>query len=588
MKGKILNRLAQCVRPATARSEGKHGNNAFPKRREPDLRKYLKLWAAAVTFLALAQLGATFILSPSFLLTSIADIISFLLVLSVLLVFSVNVSASPRQTQLFWVLLVTCWGARVVGQALWLYFDLVLRRELPNPFIGDILSFLSNVPVLAALLLQPNVHPVESRKSRSTVDFLLLLLWWLYLYVFLVIPWQYVVLDGARYGSGYDRLNSLLDVVLLLTLGFLWSHNRGRWKWFYASFFGAQSLITVSGYLANQAIDKHLYYAGSWYDFPYALALASFTLVGLLGLRLEGVAFTLNKSALPLDATRLDVLGILAVLSLPVIGAWTALNRNTPTQVTLFRELVTLAIMLVMAFLVFAKQQQLRTELTEINQDLKEALMTDALTGTRNRRFFDATIFGDASQALRSYAAKEGCNANDIILYMMDLDNFKEINDRYGHYAGDQVLVGVTKRITAAIRASDVLIRWGGDEFLLVSRHSDRAEAASFASRILTVVGKPITITDAAVEILPTCSIGWAAFPWYPEDPKAVSLEAVLALADRGVIEAKTSGRNRAIGVSPCPAGTSFLVATAGDRVSTYSVQTSCVMGPLVRDTLVH
>ena len=100
------------------------------------------------------------------------------------------------------------------------------------------------------------------------MGFLLLLLWWLYLYLIFVIPWQYVVLDEARYGANYDRLDSLLAVVLLLTLGFLWKRGFGSWNWFYASLFGAQLLMTVSGYLANHAISEHSYYPGSWYDLP--------------------------------------------------------------------------------------------------------------------------------------------------------------------------------------------------------------------------------------------------------------------------------------------------------------------------------
>ena len=275
------------------------------------------------------------------------------------------------------------------------------------------------------------------------------------------------------------------------------------------------------------------------------------------------------------------MLGMLAVLSLPVIGAWTVLNHKPPTQVTLFREFATLGTILVMAFLVFAKQHQLASELARANQDLQEASMTDPLTGVRNRRFFDTTNSGDASQVLRSYATGQGHLANDLILYMVDLDNFKETNDRYGHDVGDKVLVEVTRRITSAIRASDILIRWGGDEFLIVSRNSNRAEAASFASRILTVVGRPAAgVASAAIEIRLTCSIGWAAFPWYPEEPKAVPLKTVLGLADRGVFEAKTTGRNRAIGISPSDAGTKFLVATADDRLSAYSVQALCVVGP--------
>jgi diguanylate cyclase (GGDEF)-like protein len=552
--------------------------NSWLKPGNPGLRNHLRLWGALVAFLTLGQIAATVFVPRSLPLTLINDAIELILMLSALLVFVENGSASTRRARLFWILLAACWGVRVAAQAMWMYFDLVLRREAPNPFVGDILLFLSNIPALAALLLQPHLDPVEGRKSQGIVDFLLLLLWWLYLYLFFVIPWQYVVLDEARYGSNYNRLNGLLDVVLLLTLGFLWSHSFGRWKGFYATFFGAQLLITASGYLANQAIDEHLYYPGSWYDLPYAAALASFTVVGLLGLKGATTTTVPHKPRAPLQVPRL---GMLAVLSLPVIGAWAVLlNRNTPSQVTQFRELATLGTMLAMAFLVFARQHQLGTELTKANQVLHEASLTDPLTGARNRRFFDATISGDASQVLRSYAAPQELRISDLIFYVVDLDDFKEVNDRYGHNVGDKILLEVSRRISSVIRNSDILVRWGGDEFLIVSRYSNRAEAATVASRILTAVARPADVPSAGVEICQTCSIGWAAFPWYPNEPDAVPVEAVLGLADRGVYEAKMAGKTRAIGVSPSDTGTIVLIATAGDRVSTYSVQTLCVVGP--------
>jgi diguanylate cyclase (GGDEF)-like protein len=550
----------------------------LPPAARPGRRNHIALWAALVVLLTLGQFAATVFIPRSLSLTLINDVIEFLLMLSTLLVFLVNASASPRQTRLFWMLLAASWGVTVVSQLMWMYFDLVLRKEAPNPFVGDILLFLSSIPFLAALLLQPHLDPVKGRESRGTVDFLLLLLWWLNLYLFFVVPWQYIVLDEAKYGSNYNRLNGLLDIVLLLTLAFLWSRCFGRWKWFYAILFGAQLLKTASGYLANQAIDKHVYYPGSWYDAPLSVALASFTLVGLFGLTLAGAPVAAKKSQASVPVTRL---GMLAVLSLPVMGAWAVLNRNSPAPVTKFRELVTRGIMLVMTFLVFAKLHRMRIDLAKANLVLQEASATDPLTGARNRRFFDTTIAGDANHALRSYEVQE-LRVSDLIFYMVDLDDFKEVNDRYGHGVGDQVLLEVTRRINSVIRSSDVLVRWGGDEFLIVSRYSNRADAATFALRILTAVGDPKSaeINAAAIHLRQTCSIGWAAFPWDPGEPKAVPLEAVLGLADRGVFEAKRLGKDRAIGVLPSDKGTKVLFVTAGDRVSTYCVRTVCVVGP--------
>jgi diguanylate cyclase (GGDEF)-like protein len=549
----------------------------WPQAARPTLRNHLVTWAALVAFLLLGQLAATVLVPRSFSLTLINDLVEFLLISSALLVFLVNARAAPRQIRLFWLLLAACWGVTFVAQVMWMYFDLVLRKEVPNLFGGDILLFLSNIPFLAALLLQAHLDQAKGHKSKGRVDFLLLLLWWLYLYLFFVVPWQYVVVDEARNGLNYNRLNGLLDIVLLLTLGFLCSRSFGRWRWFYAICFAAQLLITVSGFTVNQAIDKHLYYPGSWYDLPYSVALASFTVVGFFGFTLAGAPEASKESNASVPVTRL---GMLAVLSLPVMGAWTVVSRTTPLPVAQFRELLTLGTILVMAFLVFAKQHGMRIELATANRVLQEASATDPLTGARNRRFFDTTIAGDASQVLRSYQTQES-RFNDLIFYMVDLDDFKEVNDRYGHSVGDKVLLEVTRRISSVIRSSDFLVRWGGDEFLIVSRFSNRAEAAAFASRIMSVVGNRETdLGNVGVTLRQTCSIGWAAFPWDPGEPDAVPLETVLGLADRGLYEAKTLGKNRAVGILPSDEGTTILFATTGDRVSTYCGQTQCVVGP--------
>ncbi len=541
-------------------------------RRPRDSRKLLLTLLALVTSI---QVAATILVPRSFSLSVSNDVIELLLILSAVIVFALNASVSTKQVQLFWLLLTASWGIRIVVQAMWMYFELVLRREAPNPFAGDVLLFLSEIPMLAALLLQPALGQAERRRSASSVDFLLLLLWWLYLYVFFVLPWQYIVPNEARYGWNYNQLSGCLDLVILLTIAFQWAHRSGQRRRFYSAFFGSQLLLAIAAYVANRAIDRHSYYPGSCYDLPYAAALASVTMVGLVAHGLSPDESTPGK-ALPLTQ-----LGVVAVLSLPIITAWTFLASNLPWQVVRFRETAAQATAFLMASLLFVRQGQLRAELARSNRTLREASLTDPLTGARNRRFFDETIESDTSQAVRSHGGARDIIGCDLIFYMVDLDGLKEVNDGYGHHTGDNVLKEVTNRIAAVIRTSDVLVRWGGDEFLIVSRYADRREAAIVASRILTAVGQSnMTVPGADVGIRQTCSIGWAAFPWHLSDPKKVPMEAVLSLADQGVYEAKSTGRNRAIGVSPSNECSQSFVAVAGDHSAEYTVEITSVTGP--------
>lgn len=193
--------------------------------------------------------------------------------------------------------------------------------------------------------------------------------------------------------------------------------------------------------------------------------------------------------------------------------------------------------------------------LAQANKELEEMSLTDPLTNARNRRFFQATIGSDVSQAIRSYVAPDPTRSRrnrDIVFYLIDADHFKEINDRFGHDAGDQMLIELTHRISSAIRYSDVLVRWGGEEFLVVSRFCERKEAATLAARVLSAVaGEPFKIKGASVALHRSVSIGWAAFPWNVASPVDVSYEEVLSLADRALYKAKNCGRNQAIGALP-------------------------------------
>jgi diguanylate cyclase (GGDEF)-like protein len=196
-------------------------------------------------------------------------------------------------------------------------------------------------------------------------------------------------------------------------------------------------------------------------------------------------------------------------------------------------------------------------ELAEANRQLELASLTDPLTGLSNRRVLALNIEPDVHQAVRTAlgtAAPRERNS-DLIFYFLDIDHFKQLNDRAGHAAGDRVLVELAGRLREAARNTDAVIRWGGEEFLVVSRWADRRSGQVLAERLLeAVAGKPFA-AERDTGIAVTCSIGWAPYPWRPEAPEAVHYEAVMSLADRALYLAKKEGRNRAVGVLPGPHG---------------------------------
>jgi diguanylate cyclase (GGDEF)-like protein len=193
-------------------------------------------------------------------------------------------------------------------------------------------------------------------------------------------------------------------------------------------------------------------------------------------------------------------------------------------------------------------------ELSAANKRLEEASLKDPLTGVRNRRFFEVTTPRDVQQTIRAYqtaSTAEPPRDRDLAFFLMDLDHFKNTNDTFGHATGDEVLVAAARRLTSVIRDTDVLVRWGGEEFLIVSQGTSAEGAQHVAQRILDVIGEKSFETSDGHTVLMTCSVGWAVFPWIVKVPVAVPVDEIIKLADRALYQAKQDGRNRAVGLYP-------------------------------------
>ena len=505
---------------------------------------------------------------------AISDIVCGLLMLLVLAAFVKNGMACRGRLRWFWMVQAAGWGMWFCDQVVWIVYDLVIQKKVPAMYPADALLFLAGAPMISGLLLRPHRQAPERGTQLGFLDFLLLLLWWLYLYVSFVMCWQYISPNEGAYNRNFDLLSGAETVLIAGVLLAFWRESSGRWKTFYACFCGAFVFNGVSFYVLNNAIERDIYFTGSWYDIPYCASFALFTAVALLG---PGLSPTPETAADESYSGWMTNLAMVAVLSLPIIALYGLLDRRSTPEVSKFRVLVTLATMFLMAFLLFIQHRRLNRELRRTNVVLQEASLTDPLTGLRNRRFFSATIESDVSQALRAHADGRDPKTRDLVFYLIDADNFKEVNDQYGHDVGDRVLVEMARRLSSSIRHSDVLVRWGGEEFLIVSRYTNRAEAEWLAQRVLSAVADtPIEVGGSGETIYRTCSLGWAAFPWLPENPRANSYEEVLTLADRGLHQAKALGKNRAVGIVPAggklPATTIEGLHSAGLQVDLLAV----------------
>lgn len=223
--------------------------------------------------------------------------------------------------------------------------------------------------------------------------------------------------------------------------------------------------------------------------------------------------------------------------------------------------------------------RQKTVTLRKMNERLKQMSLRDPLTGLSNRRYFkevvepEANIYA-ADRSLRELGKERRSSQFETAygIFLVDLDHFKEVNDNYGHDSGDMLLRQVADTFKSIVRKDDVVIRWGGEEFLVVLKSCSSVYLDEFAERIRSSVSdSTFDIVGGTMSV--TCSVGYLAFPFYSEDPALIRFEQAVSLADTALYRAKSGGRNRAVRIESgkltpeTPEKASSVVASSGVAV---------------------
>lgn len=176
-----------------------------------------------------------------------------------------------------------------------------------------------------------------------------------------------------------------------------------------------------------------------------------------------------------------------------------------------------------------------KDRIARLEADLAQAramIGTDELTGCLNRRGLEAVLSREWARADRTASA--------VSIAVLDVDDFKRLNDTYGHLVGDRALVYLAHVLAAALRPTDVLARYGGEEFVVVLPHTTGAEATKATRRLRReLAGRPLRLEDSELTI--TFSAGVAQ-----REPGATA-QATIERADRAVYRAKVAGKNRVV-----------------------------------------
>ena len=336
------------------------------------MRTYCKLWTAAVAVCLATLILAALILPQSFRLMALSDVVQCLLLFSGMVSIIPHAVRSRGRLRLFWTLIATGIALWFSYQLFWTYYEVWLRAEVPDLCAADIILFLHIVPLMAALALWPHAPQDEYAARLRRLDFALMMVWWAYLYILFVIPWQYVIANVSAYGDNLNSLYLIEKLAFLSTVFLAWLGSKDGWKTFYASLFGASIIYAASSHIANWALSRHSYYSGSLYDIPLAVSMAWFTIIGLCTRDHE------PQAGIPSTSTSHGVwlarLGMIAAFSLPLFAAWALLDTTLPAPIRSFRLVLTLAAALLMGVMVFVRQRLLDRELLRLLTNSRESL----------------------------------------------------------------------------------------------------------------------------------------------------------------------------------------------------------------------
>jgi len=304
--------------------------------------------------LAFALVSLTVPRGPA--LTGIFDFGYLLLTLSASGVMLANAWSSDGANRRFWALMASGCILWACNQAAWVYCEVLRHINFPDPSIMDVFLFLHLVPMIAAVGLRPHRHQGQQKFHVGALDFLMLVVWWVFLYAFVVFPSQYISLNVAEYDRNFGPLYMVESGVLVVVLALASRGASAAWKMVYLNLMAASALYALESQAVNLGLSSGAYFTGSLYDVPL-MAAVSWMLATALDAR------ACEPEVAPLEAKNKDNWGtmalrlaMLAILSLPALGLWAFRWDHSPASARTFRLFTIIAAMLVLGAFVFMRQ----------------------------------------------------------------------------------------------------------------------------------------------------------------------------------------------------------------------------------------
>jgi signal transduction histidine kinase len=261
------------------------------------------------------------------------------------------------------------WGLMAVGSLMWalvqfqwFWVEAVRQAQVPEFFWGDIVLFLHVAPMISAIAVQPHLRRDRGLGHQRVLDILVIALWWLFLYGFVLLPWQFVHADYERYSYGYNFLYMMEHIALMIGFAVVMRTATGRWRRYYRAAFFAALAYGVASLLLNLGVDQppdspYTYSPGSLYDLPWLAALLLWTWSVLrCGADVQEEEPEYESAPMPSGHVPwASILAATAAISMPLLAASAVLFPSPFPEVDRFRLLVTGFVLVPMTGLVFLR-----------------------------------------------------------------------------------------------------------------------------------------------------------------------------------------------------------------------------------------
>ncbi|HEX6871879.1 MAG TPA: diguanylate cyclase, partial [Micromonosporaceae bacterium] len=431
-----------------------------------------------------------------------------------------------RRVQVAWARRVVSNLLGLAGEAIWTGYAYATPGGAPIPSAADIGYLLSYVVALPAVLIGLGMHGLLGG-VRGLLDTALVAIgvaaigWQLTISPLLAGPWNPAAVVTFTY--------PVLSVSIASILIAVWISGRRAvpWSMLLATAAFAVASIADAGYTYLVVVES--YSDSSWMNLGWQ---GEAVLLGIAAL----VAIRLREDDLPRTRIERDVAVLPAVVAVLAVAALATADRLEDGQLSN----ITLGVALVLFLGLLLRQFLAIRDRTQLAERLRAAAITDPLTGLYNRRFFDEVLRVEAVRAERL--------GSPLSLIMVDLDDFKNVNDSYGHAAGDQVLAEAAERLRSSLRATDVVARYGGEEFVCLLPGTREESAVALAEHVRSVLSRtPVPVPDRQEQVRLTASLGVASARPRPRRSR-IDTDDLLYSADEAVYQAKAQGRNRVMG----------------------------------------